>query len=441
MKKHLLPLGFLLIFCTGGLFPDSQALADKFMGFVRNYFTGKAAVTLSVSRFENISGLSDFAAQRLYQILVARLETEEKFTFIDTLIGVEDQRGRFNRRQMEVDYYLFLRLVQNRQKLGLGLAVYSRNLQSIVAVKYFEEEIPAGEVEVLKVRNTGFQKVGFSQVVSINVPGRLLDIGYLEGYTGGGVYLLLYPGKIDIMRPEDNRMRRLSSMPLEWKDPYYPAKDPAGRITQFGIQQTRYIAAAGNFSAGAQLFRVESGLLEKDRFLDFIPLTVFSTNEISHLVGARYRPGTNYFQDVILFKPLPLEGKDIFEKTVPGFFSIAFLTDGQALQSFFLVNRDYRLVTFHPDFEPQNTYAEPVGASVARIGNEYLAFSDYTANRDQLQIADVREGGFQVEFRQPLEREIRFLRDGQWEGIPGVWVLAHDPKREDGDQLLFYGKK
>ena len=125
-----LTLSLLILFLFPAIhFPQSsaEALIQEGADHLQAFFKNKAATGAAVVQFENYSELTDLAMQKIYQLLMARLENDKNIRISDLLINFANGRGEFNLSKVnELDYLLYLKFIQNKNKTGLGLAIFSR---------------------------------------------------------------------------------------------------------------------------------------------------------------------------------------------------------------------------------------------------------------------------------------------------------------------------
>lgn len=74
---------FIKIFYANGI----DNLNNRVSKGIEDFFIGKYNINISIVKFDNYSGLSNLAAQKYYQLLVSRLESNKKINFIDLMIN------------------------------------------------------------------------------------------------------------------------------------------------------------------------------------------------------------------------------------------------------------------------------------------------------------------------------------------------------------------
>lgn len=419
----------------------AQAVADQ----IRQFSRDKYQLVFAVSRLENYTSLPDAAVQKLYQLIVARLESDQAFGFRDALLQVTNGRGDFNPRTLELaNHLVYLRLVQNLDKTGVGVVIYSRRQDAIVSLRYHETGIPAGERALLVSGGFGFDSHGFSKLAELQPPAGLLDVCELAPAGGPQRVLFFYPDEIEVRQLRDNRLEKTGGTKLNWKRPFYPALHPEGRLAATPQGGAWLLAAGGNFSNASQILRLdETGWSEVGR-VDFVVQAWLTLNATPYLAGARYLPGQNQFVDRILLQPavdgLPAPGGG-YEKRVTPFLAIdCNCPDGQ-LQSLQLVDTEYRLRQYSANFAEIFSDPLPRGGALAVAAGEWLACSDRSRGLDRVFFINILDGGWRPRYHQEIAGEIVFMRSGHWNNRRGFWIYVHGGGGgADEYRLQFWGK-
>ena len=178
MKKAICSLLLLLMYAGTVVGQQSaEALVTESAAFLKDFFKNRFDVQVAVVRFENDSELTDTAMQKLYQLLISRLENDKNIRISDLLVNFTNGLGEFNLGRVdELQYLLDLKLIQNKSKTGLGLTIFSRLQDKIVAVKYFEKDLSKGEMDLLNAKNFAFSELGFSKLLEFESKKNLMDI-------------------------------------------------------------------------------------------------------------------------------------------------------------------------------------------------------------------------------------------------------------------------
>jgi hypothetical protein len=428
----------------------SDALAQAVADHVRAYSRDKFELSFAVSRIENASPLPDAAVQKIYQLIAARLETETSFSFRDSLLSFSNGRGEFNPRTLDdVNHLIYLRLVQNLNKTGIGVVIYSKRQDTVVSVRYAETEIPAGERNLLVKSDFGFSGLGFAKLAEWQPPAGLLDVCAVPSAGGPPMLLLLYPAEIEVRQLRDDRLEKSSTLKLNWGRPFYPVLHPEGRMALRQQGGTLLLAAGGNFSNASKIFRFSDGKWTETDHVDFVAQAWLTINAAPYLAGARYQTGQNTFQGRIFLLPVAADGgttdkASLYEKSVPPFLALDVNAPGGRLESLHLIDLGYVYHQYSSEFAER--LADPMlrrsGSALAVIPGQWLATSDYSSGADRLFLTGIGDGGWRPTYDQPIDGEIVFIRDGSWQGTPGFWVYVRR-SRDTYDEypLQFWGKR
>lgn len=446
MKKTICSLLMLFSFAACGLAQQgAEALINDGAAFLGTFFKDRFAVRVAVVGFENDSELSDLAMQKIYQMLVSKLENEKNIRVSDLLVNFANGRGEFNLSQAgDLDFLLNVRLIQNKSRTGLGLTVFSRLQDRIVAVKYFEKPLAQGEMEWLNTRDFPFAGLGFTKLLEFESKPGLMDIQSIAAAGGQQQYFFYYPDEIIVYVANETRLEKQSQFKLKWTRPFYPVLHGEGRLLLFRSAQSLVLTAGNNFSPYAQVLTWRDGQWQEVRKVDFVPFRFIELNQSPYLVGARYEEGRNFFKDKVYF--MPFSGLDdktgAYEKKTCPAMALDFSTQDGRLQSMHLIDRDYRYRLVTPEFEVMTPLPEKKGASLAALDGEWLAVSDHTHSSDQLFFFDIRAGGLRQAYTAKIAGEVQFISAGAWQRAKGFWAGVW--QRADGLERLqvqFWGKR
>jgi hypothetical protein len=446
MKKAICSLLMLISFAASGLAQQgAEALIADSASYLATFFKGRFDIRVAVVRFENESELTDLAMQKIYQMLVSKLESEKNIRVSDLLVNFADGRGEFNLSQAgDLDYLLDLKLIQNKSKTGLGLTVFSRLQDKIVAVKYFEKSLSQGEMELLNTRESAFSELGFSKLLEFESKKNLMDIRSIAADGGQEQYFFYYPDEIIIYLANETRLEKHFQFKLKWTRPFYPVLHDEGRLLLFRSGQSLVLTAGSNFSPYAQVLTFRDGQWQEAGKIDFIPFRTIELNQNPYLVGARYEEGQNFFKDKVYFMPFsdPAGRTGAYEKKTYPAMALDFSTQEGQLQALHLIDRDYRYHLFTAEFEEKQPLPEKKGASLAALGGDWLAVSDHTSTSDQLFFYDIRAGGLRQVYTAKISGEVQFISAGTWLNIKGFWAGVWQ-KTDSLERLLvqFWGKR
>ena len=420
-------------------------LAQSTSGYLSSFFRDKFDARAAIVQIENFTDLSDLAIQKAYQLVFAHLETEKNLQFFDLLIDFTGNKGNFNLNKADqLNYWIYLKFVQNRNKIGLGVVVFSKRTDKMVGFKYTEQEIPRGEKDVLNTRLYGFSELGFARKIELDARAGLLDVQVTQGPDGQPEYFFFYPEEIVIYRVREQHLDKQSSINLQWPRPLYPSQEPEGKLSLFSDGQIRCVTVGSNFAPEAKLFRFENGTWRESDHIPFTPLKRLEINRQSYLVGGQYEMGKNFFRDNIFFLPLrdgALDKKSIYGKQVPAFYSVDFSIAEQQLQAIHLIGADYQYHLFSRDFIENPVQMPRRGSALAIQANEWMAVSDYSRVSDRLFFFDIRDGGEKLVYENKIDGEIIFMTAGVWQGQSGFWVYVRSMKNGYAAFLLQFWSK
>ncbi|MCX6554305.1 MAG: hypothetical protein NTZ12_04710 [Candidatus Aminicenantes bacterium] len=448
MKKIRLLLLFLFLYPGIG-FPQSnaEALVQEAADHVRAFFKNQAEARVAIVQFENDSELSDLAMQKIYQLLTARLEGDPNFKMFDLLVNFVNGRGEFNLSQaQELDYLLYLKFIQNKNKTGLGIILFSRWQDKLVSLKYIEKNLSQGEMDLLDVKNFAFPELGFSKLTEFEIKKNLMDVQSVSGADGQLEYYFYYPDEIVIYRAKGERLEKQSACKLNWTRPFYPVLNYQGKLLLFTARGGLTLTAGGNFSSYAQVLTFSENQWQETAKIGFVPFKLLVFNGSPYLVGARYDEGKNFFRDKIYFMPFsdPAVVSEIVEKKSFPAYAIDFSTREGQLQGVHLIDRDYRYHLLTGDLAEKSPEAERRGASLAASDDQWLAVSDYSRQTDQIFFYDITAGGQRPVYSGKIRGEIQFISAGVWQAVKGFWVCSRLSQADDeyGRSVIqFWGKR
>lgn len=446
MKKVVCSLLLLFLYGSTAFGQQSaEALVTESAAFLKTFFNNRFDVSVAVARFENDSELTDTAMQKIYQILISRLENEKNIRVSDLLINFANGRGEFNLgRADDLHFLLGLKLIQNKSKTGLGLTIFSRLQDKIVAIKYFEKALSKGEMDFLNTRNFSFSELGFSKLLEFESKKNLMDIQSITGSDGRDQYFFYYPDEIVIYLASNMRLEKDSQFKLGWTRPVYPVLHYEGKLLLLQMNQGLVLTAGNNFSPYAKVLTFRDSQWQEIQKIDFVPCKYLILNQNPYLVGARYDEGRNYFKDKIYFMPFsdPANRTGIYEKKATPALALDFSVQEGQLQAVHLIDRNYNYHLFTSEFEEQFPVSEKKGASLAALGGEWLAVSDYRRASDQLFFYDIQNGGQRLIYSEKITGEIQFISAGVWQKIRGFWTGVRQER--DGQErfmVQFWGKR
>jgi hypothetical protein len=453
--KILIGFFFGLFILTSGwlLGQGLNDLADNTAKHIGEYFADRHNVIVSVIKFENVSGISDLAAQKFYQLLTSRLETVETFTYTDLMINFNQNKGVFNLNRIHrLNHLIYLKLTRNKARIGVGISIFSRTLDKIVYIKYLETDFVAPERDVFDTSRYGFQGIGFSRIVEMEAEEDLLDVRSFLDKDGHLRFLFLYPTVLQVLKLNVNRLNKLSSFKLVWDRPYFPVMKKEGRLSVFLEGGLGYVTVGCNFSSRSKLLIFNNDRWEnpESRELNFVPLKRLNLNGRVYIAGARYEPGKNFFQNSLVLIPFE-NGKlledQLLEKEVMPFYIMSFSIGEEKgiLNSIHIIDRDYNYRFLADNFEELTVDPQKRGSAMASLGGQWLALSDFSMGRDKLFFYKIQDGSRQLIFENQLDGEIQFISSGIWKAAPGFWILLkRSPITKSSSpvyKLQFWSKK
>ena len=428
--------------------PGISELAQTGARHILDFFRSQGRIYAAVVDLVDLSGLSDLSGQKFYQLLVAGLESDTSghIRFSDLMIAFAANRGEFNLNPARpLSHLIQLKLIRNRDRIGLGIVIFSRTLNRIVYIKYLESPLSAGEQTILQSRDLPFSGLGFTRLIEMEVRENLLAVRNIRDDSGEERYFFYYPDELLIYKINQERLEKFFSIKLNWQRPLYPVLDIEGKLALFTRGQTLWLSVGGNFSPRSQLFQLKGGQWEAAGTVDFVPLRRLVINHVEYLAGARFEAGKNVFSDRLVLAPFREDRPDpanVLEKQGAPSFDLDFSSADGQLNAIHAVDTTYHCRLLSAAFE--ETFAETVkyGASLAVAGDRWLAVSDYSETTDRLHIFDISGGGRLPVYQAPLEGEATFICEGSWKGTPGFWVGVRKKEESYWRPLLqFWGKK
>ncbi|MCK4761113.1 MAG: hypothetical protein KAW12_02870 [Candidatus Aminicenantes bacterium] len=430
---------------------SSQAILD--------FFKDKYDVRTAIVKFENFSGLPDITAQKYYQLIAAKLETSKKesFNFFDLMINFSKNRGVFNlNRTGKLNYLIYVKLIKNREKLGAGTVIFSKSLDKIVFLKYYEEFLPAGEKDIINTVNYGFKTGGFTKITGIEAEKNLLDFKSIKALNGEVRYYFYYPGKIEIYNTAGSNFKKSFSFKLNWGRPYYPAKEAEGKLAYFYRDSTLYLTVGNNFSPKSKVFTFRDNRWREEGSLNFVPFQFIKINMSYYLAGAAYHPGKNFFKDKILLAPFrggKIRKEELYEKNMPhfreknktqAFYDAAFAVNGDNLESLHVIDKKYNCRYFAADLVEWPIDDDRRGGAICALDGKWLAISAYSTKNDKLCLYKIQGGSREFVYEKKIKGEIIFISAGAWKSRRGFWVYVRikDSRqlRDSEYRLQFWSK-
>ena len=124
---------------------------------------------------------------------------------------------------------------------------------------------------------------------------------------------------------------------------------------------------------------------------------------------------------------------NVYEKPLPESHAIDFTAKDNRLAALHLIDRSYRYRVFTTDFENSVEDERLRGGALAALRDQWVAVSDYTRGKDRIFFFNVADGARRQVYEASFPKfEIRFIRDGSWEKVPGFWVCL---EKNEGTHL------
>jgi hypothetical protein len=271
-----------------------------------------------------------------------------------------------------------------------------------------------------------------------------MDIQSFAASDGQLQYFFYYPDEVIIYLAKETRLEKYFQFKLKWTRPIYPVLHYEGKLLLFLSKQTLVLTAGNNFSPSAQVLTFRDNQWQETQKIDFVPCRYLILNQMPYLVGARYEEGNNYFKDRIYFMPYNEAGDktNAYEKKTYPAMALDFSIQEGQLQAVHLIDRSYKYHLFTAEFEEKFPLPEKKGASLAALGGEWLAISDYTKESDQLFFYDIRDGGQRLVYTGKVPGEIQFIAAGIWHDAKGFWAgIRQNQDGQDRFVVQFWGKR
>ncbi len=437
---------FFILFLVNFFYANGiDNLSGKVSRGIRDFFNGKYNINISIVKFDNYSGLSNLAAQTYYQLLVSKLESDKNINFIDLMIDLNKNRGEFNlTRKNELNYLIYIKLIRNKNKIGVGTVIFSKSVDKIVYIKYFENIISKNEKDLLNIANYGFKGSAFCKLAELDSEMNLFDIKTIGDTKGEYRCFFLYPKKILIYKLKGNNLDKILSIKLKWVRPFYPTLEPEGKLSLFYFKKVLYLSAGNNFSPVSKFFMLHEDRWEELTDLDFVPFRIVELNGNYYIAGSNYEYGMNYFDGKIVLAPFSSEKVDLenkLEKRVPLFYSIDFSTIKDRLDSVHIIDKNYNYRFYSADFIEQSVEKEKRGSSLCSVSGKWLAVSDYSKLTDKLFFYKIENGSKKLIYETNIKGEIIFISSGFMKKKDGFWIYTKVKKNYGKEfKLQFWSK-
>jgi len=422
---------FLIFFLNSLAFSvnkDFMSLTENLTENVVEFVQTKRIPSLSIVKIKNSTNLSDNSVQKLYQMIVARLENNKKIVFKDSMIGFFNDKGKFNYRVAKtVRYLMEMTLIRNMTKIGVGVSIYSVILDKIVFYKYYEWEPKSGELRYLNIMENKFRDFGFTKIVEINTNRGLLDLITLKMDDKKKHYYFYYYDHIDVFSKENNILKKINVIRLNLKtNNYFNVIEREGRLFVFEFNNMRYLVLGNNFYRKYSVYKYKENKWVFYSNINLIPFEVFESNSEKYFIGGQYEIGKNFFKNKLIMKSLNSllnNSNEEYYKTIDSFFSISFHKDEKKIKNFYIVNKNYNFIYYGPDFEIYGKDKGRKGYAMSLINNKWIVKTSYTyGNDDKLYFSKVNDSETKIKYSSNIKGNIIFLREGLWNNKSGIWA-------------------
>ncbi len=448
IRKITLIIYFVLII-NYSIFAENRTFTDVIndvSGSISTFLKDSQIATLSIVTLKNTTQLNDNAVQKIYQMIVYRLESNSKIKFKDSMLSFVNGNGNFRlKKNSRVRYLLSVKLIQSKSNIGIGITMYSVILDKTVFTKYLEWKPLSGEIDFLNIKESNFSAYGFDKIVEINAKSGLLDMKTMKSKQGVISFYFYYYDHIDILVKENNMLKKKDVISLSISEKYHPVINSEGRLFFFNYNDNPFMIVGNNFSESSIIFKYENNKWEKHSLIGFIPFETFISNETLYFIGGQYVLGKNFFKDRLILKnvKVALEGtKEEFYKTIKPFYSISFLKEGDRIKYMYIVDRNYNFINYGPDFQVLSNDEKKSGFVAFVLDNKWIIKTAFTIGEDAISFYKVNELENTPKYKKNIKGEVLFINNGKWNNKNGIWLYI---KRKAHNyyvyKLQFWSKK
>jgi hypothetical protein len=448
IRKFTFIICFVLV-VNYSIYAQNRAFTDvinNISNSINSFLKDSQVATLSVVTLKNTTQLNDNAVQKIYQMIVYRLESNSKIKFKDSMLSFVNGNGNFRlKRNSGVRYLLSVKLIQSKSNIGIGITMYSVILDKTVFTKYLEWKPLPGEIDFLNIKERNFSSYGFDKIVEINAKSGLLDMKTMKSKQGVLLFYFYYYDHIDILVKENNMLKKKNVISLNDSKKYHPVIYREGRLFFFNYNDNEFMIVGNNFSESSIIFMYKQNKWEKYSSINFIPFETFISNETLYFIGGQYVLGKNFFKDRLVLKNVKttLEGtKEVFYKTIKPFYSISFLKEGNRIKYMYIVDRKYNFINYGPDFQVLSNDKKKSGFVAFVWNNKWIIKTAFTVGEDVISFYKVNELENTPKYKKNIKGEVLFISNGKWSDKKGIWLYI---KRKVHNyyvyKLQFWSKK
>ncbi len=426
-------------------------LIDRLTKSVITFLNEQRVPSVSIIGLRNRTQLSDDAVQKIYQLIVYRLDRDKSIDFKDSMLSFTKGVGRFNRRtHRTVRFLMSVTMIRNRSRIGFGVSIFSVNLDKTVFVKYVESDVTHGEVSFLNIRENRFSEFGFEKIVELDSKKGLLDMRSVVSSaesSAAPLYYFYYIDRIQVFQFSSNRLKKIAVIKLNETDAsdFFPAIEVEGRLFFFTFGTDSYMVVSNNTRKNSLVYKNQQGTWESVAKIGFVPFEAFLSNNKHYFIGGQYEPGKNYFKENLVLKSIEntLNGVDEkFYKRIEPFYSISFLKENDRIVSMYTIDRKYQFINYGANFEATESNQSRFGYAFSVLENQWIVRTAYTSASDQLKFYKINEIEDKPKYEKPISGEVHFINGGQWNQMKGLWVYVKKRiNNYDVYKLQFWSKK
>ncbi len=420
---------FLLFILKLSVFSQEKYLektVENLSGSVSSFLQDKRNPTLSVVSLKNATNLSDNAVQKIYQLIVFRIESNPKIKFKDSMLSFVDGIGKFKiNRNRGLRYLMSLNIIRNKSKIGIGLTLYSVNLDKMVFTKYLEWDAIQGEIKFLNIQENKFNDFGFEKIIEIGSKKGLLDMKTRINEKGDLLYHFYYYDRIQIFKKENNVLQKKNVIELVLDKGYSPAIEPEGKLFFFNHDGNKFMVLGNNYSSKSSVFSLTDNVWKLYSKIDFIPFEIFKRNGERYFIGGKYEYGKNYFKNKLILKSINgviNNSNDEYFKSIKKFYSISFLKEGDKINSMYTIDTNYNFINYGSNFEVLGDDKGGNGFALSNLDNKWIIKTAFSTGKDKLRFFKINEIEANPKYEKNVEGEILFVNEGKWNDNVGVWI-------------------
>ncbi len=404
---------------------DLNFIIEKLSNNVITFLKSNRQPSLSIISLKNSTQLTDDAIQKLYQFIVYRLELSQNIKFKDSMLSFVNGRGKFNlKRTRGIRFLMTLAFIRNKSKIGIGITLYSVNLDKLVFSKYLEWSPPSGEIDFLNIEEKKFADFGFDRIIEIDAKKNLLDLKTIIK-NGENLFYFYYFDHIDIFRKNNSVLTKKSVIKLNLDKNSLPVIKREGQLLFFNHHEKDYMVIGNNTSENSQIYIYTDNEWKYLMHIDFLPFETFFSNNKMYFIGGRYDLGKNYFENKLIMKSINgtlNNSEQGYYKTINKFYSISFLKEGDKINSMYTVDLNYNFTNYGANFEIKSKDTYKSGYAFALSENIWIIKTAFTSEKDSLSFYKINEIEKKPKYIKHIKGEILLISNGNWNNKKGIWI-------------------